>query len=70
MPTKRKQNCSVPKCTHEARVRGLCRTHYNYVSSRIVAAGKKTWKQLEDEGKVGRSNYRQYQGGLKGHFGV
>jgi hypothetical protein len=68
MPTKRKQNCSIPKCNSEnTYARGLCRSHYNYVANNVVAAGIKTWKQLEAEGTVAPPRQRL---GLKEHFGV
>lgn len=43
--------CLVPGCANEAKTRGLCPTHYNYVC-RLIREKRTTWAKLERNKKV------------------
>jgi len=50
----RKPRCRVPRCQRDAECRGVCRSCYQS-AYQLVAAGAITWKELEDRGKVDRT---------------
>lgn len=65
---KKKTNCLVPNCTNHPLVRGLCRSHYSYVSALVRLKKAPSFEVLEKQGKV--LPRRPSGGGRRGAIGI
>lgn len=49
--TGKKGKCLVGYCLKQQQVRGLCLSHYNYLTKLVKRGKAPTWKELEKQGK-------------------
>ena len=56
--------CIHPGCGKLLKTRGLCDSHLNELK-RLVAAGDKTWEQLENEGRSKPAKRTPFRGRIR-----